>query len=194
MTQSLTALIGSRICHDLISPIGAIGNGLELLGLTMATDTPELALIQDSVDNANARIRFFRIAYGAAGPDQQIGRDEVLSVLSDMARGGRITYFWRAEGPQSRQNVQIIFLLLQCLEAAMPRGGTIDITATDQGWQITGNGERIIFDDTLWDILTTGIAPDDLRAAHLQFALAPQLAPDATIDVTHDDTQISIAF
>ena len=63
----LAALISSRICHDLISPIGAINNGLELLGMSgQSLDTPEMSLINESVQNASARIRFFRIAYGAA--------------------------------------------------------------------------------------------------------------------------------
>ena len=86
---NLAALIGSRICHDLISPIGAISNGLELLDLAGGVQGPEMDLIADSVGNAGARIRFFRIAYGAAG-DQMLGRAEVVSVLDDMTRGGAV--------------------------------------------------------------------------------------------------------
>ena len=63
----LNALLGSRICHDLISPIGAIGNGVELLIMDGATKGPEIALIAESVANASARIRFFRIGFGASG-------------------------------------------------------------------------------------------------------------------------------
>jgi histidine phosphotransferase ChpT len=63
----LAALIGSRICHDLISPIGAIGNGVELLLMEASGKGPELSLISESVAAANARIRFFRVAFGAAG-------------------------------------------------------------------------------------------------------------------------------
>lgn len=53
------ALIGSRICHDLISPIGAINNGLELIEMSAPSLGPEMALISDSVTSASARIRFF---------------------------------------------------------------------------------------------------------------------------------------
>ena len=59
---SLATLIGSRICHDLISPIGAINNGLELLELTGGAQGPEMDLISNSVEHAEARIKFFRIA------------------------------------------------------------------------------------------------------------------------------------
>ena len=67
----LAALIGSRICHDLISPIGAIGNGVELMMMDGTAKTPELALIAESVANANARIRYFRVAFGSAGADSE---------------------------------------------------------------------------------------------------------------------------
>ena len=53
----LTALLGSRICHDLISPIGAISNGVELLLMDNVAKGPEMTLIAESVANANARIR-----------------------------------------------------------------------------------------------------------------------------------------
>ena len=62
---NLAALIGSRICHDLISPIGAINNGLELLDMNGGVQGAEMELISGSVGNAGARIRFFRIAFGS---------------------------------------------------------------------------------------------------------------------------------
>ena len=67
-SPDLAALLGSRICHDLISPIGAIGNGVELMLMDGAGRAPEVALISESVDAANARIRFFRVAYGVSSP------------------------------------------------------------------------------------------------------------------------------
>jgi histidine phosphotransferase ChpT len=70
----LCALIGSRLCHDLVSPVGAIGNGVELLsmegaGAPMPAGAAELSLVRESVENAQARLRFFRIAFGDAAPD-----------------------------------------------------------------------------------------------------------------------------
>jgi histidine phosphotransferase ChpT len=71
--RDLTSLIGSRICHDLISPLGAIGNGVELLAMSGTAPGPEMDLISQSVENANARIRFFRVAFGAARGGQPRG-------------------------------------------------------------------------------------------------------------------------
>ena len=84
-TDDLTGLIGSRICHDLISPIGAIGNGLELLEMRIGS-SEELALVSESCRNANARIRFFRIAFGAAGAGQTIPGQDIASILAEMER------------------------------------------------------------------------------------------------------------
>ena len=86
MTNNIAALIGSRICHGLNSPIGAIGNGVEFLTMSASVgSSPELDLITDSVHHTNARIRFFRIAYRAASMDNVIGRQEVISVLTATA-------------------------------------------------------------------------------------------------------------
>ena len=115
----LAALIASRICHDLISPIGAIGNGVELLAMEPGGVRPEMALISESVANANARIRFFRICFGQASSDQRIARSEVASILGDLSRGGRVGYAWTSPVDLSRREVRLAFLLLQCLESAL---------------------------------------------------------------------------
>ena len=90
MTQDISALLGSRICHDLISPLGAISNGVELLEMSGAQMGPELQLISESVENANARIRFFRVAFGIASPDQTIGAPELRGILDDLGKGSRM--------------------------------------------------------------------------------------------------------
>ena len=73
----LTALVGNRICHDLINPIGAIGNGVELLAMADGSPSAELALISQSVDSAKARIAMFRVAFGAASDTRQMGASEI---------------------------------------------------------------------------------------------------------------------
>ncbi|THH39196.1 hypothetical protein E4Z66_02780 [Aliishimia ponticola] len=109
MSPDLAALIGSRICHDLISPIGAINNGLELLGMSGDVSGPELSLISESVDNASARIRFFRLAFGAAG-EQDVSAREIRGVLTDMTRASKLTIHWDAEEAVPRRIVRILFL------------------------------------------------------------------------------------
>lgn len=192
----LTALVGSRICHDLVSPLGAIGNGVELLGLTGAPDGPEMALIAESVAAANARLRFFRVAYGAAGAEQRISRAEVASTLAAAARGGRLSYFWNATGDQPRAEVRAVFLLLQCMETALPHGGDITIDREGETWVVTGEAARLKIDADLWDSLLNPRLKVSVTPAQVQFALLPEVLADlgrkAAISLSPD--RIAVRF
>ena len=172
--SDLTALIGSRICHDLISPIGAISNGLELLMLDGQQGGPEMVLIAESVANANARIRYFRVAYGLANPDQRIGRPEVLSILTDMTSGGRLHIDWQSGNDLSRGEVKIVFLLLQCLESAMAYGGRVVVVSADDKWQITGHADKLKINTDLWEVLANPNASPEITPALVQFPLVAE--------------------
>lgn len=170
----LAALIASRICHDLISPIGAIGNGVELLAMEPGGTRPEMALISESVANANARIRFFRICFGQASSDQRIARSEVASILGDLSRGGRVGYAWTSPTDLSRREVRLVFLLLQCLESALAYGGKVAVLRNDGGWSILADAVRLKVDPALWEVLTEPRAPAEIGAAQVHFALVPE--------------------
>ncbi|MDE4096499.1 histidine phosphotransferase family protein [Phaeobacter gallaeciensis] len=193
--EDLPALIGSRICHDLISPIGAINNGLELLGMSGEVSGPEMELISDSVTNANARIRFFRIAFGAAG-DQQIGRAEVVSVLDDVSKGGRLSYQWAPLEGSSRSEVRMAFLAALCLESALPYGGTITVLCADGHWTVIGEGPKLNVDDALWARLGDDAADVQVTPAQVQFAMLPYAAKQAERDLKVEQAleKISIFF
>jgi histidine phosphotransferase ChpT len=192
----LAALIASRICHDLISPIGAIGNGVELLAMDAGPQRPEMALISESVANANARIRFFRISFGAATRDQRIARSEVMSILTDLTRGGRTGYQWNSPAELSRREVRLAFLLLQCVETALAYGGKVEISHDDIGWTITATASRLKIDPALWEVLTEPRAPTDIGAGQVHFALVPEeLARQGRRLVTEiGETAIKLTF
>jgi histidine phosphotransferase ChpT len=168
----LASLLGSRICHDLISPIGAIGNGLELLMIESAAQGPEMALIGESVGNANARIRFFRVAFGAASPEQRIGAAEVRSILSDMTIGGRLSIAWHSATDLSRVRVKVAFLVLMCVESALAYGGKITVHVEGERWQIAAEAAKLRLDASLWDMLTNPAAAPAITPATVQFPLA----------------------
>ena len=192
----LAALIASRICHDLISPIGAIGNGVELLVMEKAGQGPEMALIAESVANANARIRFFRISFGAASGDQRIARSEVLSILTDLTRGGRVSYGWTSAADLPRREVRLAFLLLQCLETALAYGGKVEVIRDEGGWTITATAPRLKIDPALWEVLTEPRPPAEIGAGQVHFALVPEeLARQGRRLVTQiGDAQVRLTF
>lgn len=173
-SRDLSALIGSRICHDLISPIGAIGNGLELMAMSESGGGPELTLITESVSSANARIRFYRVAFGAAGKGQSLGRSEISGILDEVTRGGRLRYHWEPVGDVLRREVKLAFLVLQCFESAMPYGGDVTVSRTENNWTMRGTARKMKIDKRLWDFLTDPDPETEIAPSEVQFALVPE--------------------
>ena len=180
MTQNnmdFSALVGSRICHDLISPVGAIGNGIELMGMG-GTSGPELELISDSVGNANARIRFFRIAFGYAAPGQMVGSNEIRTVLHDLAEGARVRYLWQVAHGVERPILRAVFQALLCMETALPFGGEVAVSEHNERWQIVASGAKLSIDETLWSDLTRHSKLAEITPGRVQFGLLPQSLTD----------------
>lgn len=192
----LTALLGSRICHDLISPLGAIGNGVELLTMSGLSSAPEIALIAESVENANARIRFFRIAFGASSSGARVSSGEVRNVLDDMTKGSRLTISWSDDGDPERSEVKLAFLLIQCLESAMPWGGEILVAQSGTRWTLTAKSDRLKIDPPLWELIMGQADTEALSSANVHFALVPDFARriDRTILTELSETEIKISF
>lgn len=165
----LSALLGSRICHDLISPIGAIGNGVELLMMEGGTPSPELVLIAESVAAANARIRFFRIAFGLSSGEQRLGRAELTKILADTSQGSRVSIDWQPSADVVRAEAKLAFLAIQCCESALAFGGRITVKLADGKWQVSARAERLRIEADLWDSLSK--PKPDLAPAQVHFAL-----------------------
>lgn len=195
--SQLNDLIGSRICHDLISPLGAIGNGVELLSMSDTGGAPELALISESVANANARIRFFRVAFGAASPDALIGNSELHSILRDMYRGSRLRIDWRIGDDLPRGEVKLALLLLQCMESALPWGGTLTVTRNgDARWTLSAAGNRQKVDPGLWDLVSNPFSETRVTASEVHFALVQPNAArlNRTVTTQCDTDGITVSF
>ena len=192
----LASLIGSRICHDLISPIGAINNGLELLSMAGGAEGPEIMLIRESVDNANARIRYFRIAYGVSSPGQTVAIGEVMSIIKGVTHGGRIEINWHPTGELLRTDVQAAFLAIQCLETALPYGGSVDVTCTDGRWTLSATGKTIKAGPKLWTGLSDTNTHGTVMPSQIQFVLLPQVlaSMNKSLNVRTDDTAAVLTF
>ncbi|MDQ7069685.1 MAG: histidine phosphotransferase family protein [Rhodobacterales bacterium] len=197
---NLASLIGSRICHDLISPIGAIGNGLELIEMgaidgKVSMDGPEMDLIRQSVINANAKIRFFRVAYGIASPGQNISHTEIVSLLNGVTAGGRTNLDWKPVTDFPRTEIKTVLLAFQCLESAMAFGGDVIIRNKDNIWQVSVTNAKLKIDTGLWETLTASIesdpAPKNVQFALLKFALADT---ERALKVTLSPQEISLWF
>lgn len=177
----LTGLIGSRMCHDLVSPLGAIGNGVELL--EMSPDFPgiarsqEMTLIGESIGAARERVQLFRTAFGHAGPEQRIGSSELSALTRALSAGGKLRISVETQGDLPRAEARLILLALMCLETALPWGGRVMVVRSDDGWRLVAEAQRTRADPELWSWLD-GLADGrpDPAPSEVQFALLPLLA------------------
>lgn len=171
----LSALLGSRLCHDLIGPIGAIGNGVELLFLAGGGGRgDEVALISETVTALSARIRYYRVAYGTARADQRIAQTEIAAILADLFPSGRVTVTWTTPQDLPRAEVKAIFLLLLCAEQTLSSGGKIAVLRDEAGWSVTLTSPRLRHDPMLWSLIESAALPADLEPGQVQFPLAGQ--------------------
>ncbi|MCV3241805.1 histidine phosphotransferase ChpT [Mesorhizobium sp. ZC-5] len=125
----LAALLCSRVCHDIISPVGAINNGLELLDEGGA-DEDAMNLIRTSARNASARLQFARIAFGAAGSaGMLIDTGDAEAVAIAFLKNEKPELIWnggRALLPKNK--VKLLLNLILIANGAIPRGGKITVT------------------------------------------------------------------
>ncbi len=196
-SETLATLIGSRLCHDLISPIGAIQNGLELMSMAGAADTSaEIELIQDSCASAAARIRFFRVAFGSAGDAQKMSRKETVATLDGLCKGTRMQADWRPIDDMRRTEVQLAYLAHLCCESAMPTGGTVTHEHGAAGWTITATAPRLTITTNLWDHLNGSAELAELAPNRVQFALLPILTADRghKLHASASETKLSLSI
>ncbi|MGI3184022.1 histidine phosphotransferase family protein [Nioella aestuarii] len=168
----LAELVGSRLCHDLVNPLSAISNGMELIGLSGAPRSPELDLIGSAIEDAMARIRFFRVAFGAARADETLSEREMREIVAAIFGSGRLTVDWQVRGDLPRKDAKQGFLLLNCAESVLPLGGCLSVRREGERWELSGTGRKLAIDETLWQLLDEpALAVASLPASRVQFAL-----------------------
>jgi histidine phosphotransferase ChpT len=144
----LAALIASRLCHDVISPVGAIVNGLEVLEEEKDPAMREIALdlVRKSAEQASARLQFARLAFGAAGSaGAQIDVGDAEQVAQGIVRDAKAEMSWTAPRVLLPKNkVKLLLNMLTIAMGTVPRGGTIVVT-------VEGNEP-----DTVFKIVTAG--------------------------------------
>lgn len=170
---AIAALVSARLCHDLISPIGAIGNGLELLRMSEGqSGAAELGLISDSLGTALAKLRFFRVAFGPADAQARQSFDETRQITDAMFHG-RFGVAWidRGDGTISRATAQIAYLAILCFERSLPMGGEVRVTAGQDSIELLAESCRVSAPADPWLHVTSGARMAEPRPDNVQFLL-----------------------
>ncbi|TCT45073.1 histidine phosphotransferase family protein [Martelella mediterranea] len=184
----LSALLASRICHDVVNPIGASSNGLELLD-EGGMDEDALNLIRQSTLSAATHLKFARLAFGASGTlDTPLDTGEAETAVRDLiGLGKRITLNWvgpRISAPKDR--VKLLLNLVLIAQSSIPRGGTIDVGLDAAGdifaFIVRARGNYIQF-PTDFSRIYGGVMDDPITSHNVQAYYTALMAEEADMNV-----------
>ena len=171
--MDLAALIASRICHDLISPVGALANAVEVLRNDSDEEMRKVALdlLETSSRQASAKLQFARLAFGAAGSaGTEISLSDAGELASNlMADDNRVSLNWQA--PAETRPKSIVKLLLNLMLIAVsciPRGGTVTVKTEGPRLVLEAKGRRAALPEQTASVLTGAILPDEIDARKVQ--------------------------
>lgn len=156
---NFTSLICSRLCHDLVGPVGAISNGIELMEMEEdpADAIDALDLLRHSADNAARRLKFLRLAFGSSGGDEMpLPISDAQTAAFDFFEDHRLELIWPKTEEQgiSKNRVRLTLNLLMAGAAGLMRGGNLAVTLTSSEMAVTGTHERAGLSETVVDALT----------------------------------------
>ena len=183
-TPDLASLLCSRLCHDLLSPVGAMANGLELLADEKDPDMRQrcFELLENSAKISTDKLKFFRLAFGAAGGfGEQVPLEEPKALIAALiANNGRIELEWSAgTGSVAKAAVKVLLNLALIGIESLARGGTlaIGVEASDGKSEIAirAAGPKITFDPVIGQALDGSLPTTDLSSRTAPAAMVRQL-------------------
>ena len=185
----LASLLCSRLCHDMLSPVGALSNGLELLRDERDPEMRKrcMELLEQSAKASADKLKFFRLAFGAAGGFGEMvavreARELITALIGD---SGRITLDWTVSSEElPKAAVKTLLNLAAIGIEALVRGGTLEVGAELTGGQgggaseivIRAAGPRIAFDQTIGHALDGSLPIGELSSRTAPAAMIHQLA------------------
>ncbi|MCK0129144.1 histidine phosphotransferase family protein [Erythrobacter sp. F6033] len=195
----LASMLCSRLCHDMLSPVGALANGLELLA---DEQDPEMRarcveLLEQSAKISTDKLKFFRLAFGAAGGfGENVPVEEAQDVVNALASDAkRVELNWAiAESSLPKPAVKVMLNLSQIALDALVRGGTLDIGAEKRDGNVEivarATGPKIAFDETIGKALQGELSEADISsrtaAAHMIALLAEETGGGLQYAVTDE--------
>ncbi len=188
----LAALLCSRVCHDLISPVGAIVNGIEVLEEEKDELTKQFALdlIKRSATTASAKLQFCRIAFGAAGSaGAQIDLGDAETITRGFMEDDKTKIAWNLPRALLAKNrVKLLLNMLIIAGQAIPRGGKITVdpigTGDSVGFKVTAAGTNAKIPPAVPPLLTGELGSEGVDAHRIQPFYAALLAKACGLKAT----------
>lgn len=188
----LAALIASRVCHDIISPVGAIVNGLEVLEEEQDASMREFAqdLVRKSARQASAKLQFCRLAFGASGgAGAEIDMVEAGRCAAALLEREKAELDWQVQTPLlPKSEAKLLLNLLLVAMNSVARGGRITVTASREAGEtvmrVVAEGDRARLPAGVREVIAEGAMPNPLDAHAVQPLYAALLAKQATMGIT----------
>lgn len=183
----LAALLCSRVCHDVISPVGAIANGLEVLEDEDDEEMKRTAmdLVRRSARQASAKLQFCRIAFGAAG---SAGASIDLGEAADTAKAfvgeEKVKLDWQAPRiALPKGEVKLLLNLMLLGMAAVPRGGTVSVMLENDAPVVRATGDAARVPEKVAQVLAGQFDAQELDARLVQPYYTRRLAEQAGFEI-----------
>lgn len=199
---TLATLLSSRICHDLISPVSAVNNGLEILADEQDSEMREMAmnLIRSSAASASAKLQFMRICFGVAGSmAESIPLDDAKELAESLTKGTPVSLDWRAGDVMlDKEAVKLLLNFILIGYESLPRGGTLHVGARKEGaisLMISAEGPKARMQQSSADILQNGAALNEIDAKQSSLFLTHEISRSlgATVAVLIQEERIEIS-
>jgi histidine phosphotransferase ChpT len=197
----LASLLCSRLCHDLLSPVGALNNGIELLADEQDADMRErcLELLAESARASANKLKFFRLAFGAGGGfGDEIDTREAKAALEGLyGADKRIELGWMVgDDKLSKGAIKLLLNLAMIAGDALVRGGRLDVGAEQRDGAlemvIRAEGPRILLDPKLRETIANGHSGGEVEPRAAGAWLAHALAAEAggTIQLSDPSAEV----
>lgn len=196
INMHLLEMLASKICHDLISPIGAVNNGLEILEEMGADAGPEvIELISFSAIQASAKLRAFRLIYGAGGGDSNLTpQDAFTTIQSIISADNKITQDWNAHsdfdaaGDWPRGYCKVLTSVLMLALECLPKGGTLKSSGSEKGFNVIASGGNAGMRATSRQALDVKVPPQNMEPQAVHAVLTTLIADHYGFDMNVQET------
>jgi len=179
----IAELLSSRLCHDLVSPVGAVNNGVELMEEFGGASDEAMALIGASGRQAARRLQFYRVAFGLAGSQIAQSLDDVKGIVAGVLEGGKAVAEWDAgiaTVPETPGWGKLLLNMVALASEALPRGGTMRIAVSVEGDRaklaVTAIGAGCRLHEDIREALDPAVKIESLNARGAQPYFATRLA------------------
>ncbi|RMF11019.1 MAG: histidine phosphotransferase [Alphaproteobacteria bacterium] len=183
-TLAFASILCSRLCHDLVNPVGAVSNGIEMLADENDPDMRDqvLALLEQSARQVANRLQFFRLAFGAAGGmGETLAMAQIRQAAEALFADGKTDLRWQPQLAEiSKPGAKLLLNLVLVGAESLLRGGTVTVTAGPLGGgveiEVLAEGERVLVMESVQKALSGAVDLDTLDAKGAPAFLARQIA------------------